>query len=124
MDRVAGWLDAREALAAWQRDGNAVGTVEQLTVEQLADWSGEPITVVDVRGESEWRAGHIPEAVHIPLGDLAGQLAALPTTPLVLQCQSGGRSAIAASLLKRLGRSDVRNLVGGYVAWSTRTANV
>jgi hydroxyacylglutathione hydrolase len=48
----------------------------------------------------------------------------LPSTALVLQCQSGSRSAVAASLHKRLGRSDVRNLAGGYAAWSAKTANV
>ncbi len=117
LDRVIGWLDADAAIESWRQSGRSPGMIEQVTVDQLAAWSGAPVTVIDVRGESEWREGHLPDALHIPLGDLSARLAELPTTGLVLQCQSGARSAIAASLLERLGRADARNLVGGYVAW-------
>jgi hydroxyacylglutathione hydrolase len=75
--------------------------------------------VVDVRSANEWAAGHIAGAQHIPLGYLADRCRTLPTTqPIVVQCQSGARSAIAASLLERLGFSDVTNLAGGLTAWA------
>jgi len=49
---------------------------------------------------------------------LAQSLAQLPEhTPVVVQCQSGARSAIAASVLMRAGRQDILNLVGGFEAW-------
>ncbi|MGH9176531.1 MAG: rhodanese-like domain-containing protein, partial [Vicinamibacterales bacterium] len=74
--------------------------------------------VVDVRHEGEWRSGHLPAAIHLPLGHLIDHLSELPKDrPLITQCQSGTRSAIAASLLRRAGFEDVRNLVGGYAAW-------
>jgi hydroxyacylglutathione hydrolase len=120
LDRIVGWISASDALAAWTGAGHATEAVEQMTVAQLHAWHGEPLTVLDVRGETEWQAGHVPDARHVPLGDLTASLASLPTTPLVVQCQSGARSAIATSLLQRLGRHDVRNLVGGYNAWRTR----
>jgi hydroxyacylglutathione hydrolase len=49
---------------------------------------------------------------------LADRLTDLPTEPFGVQCQSGARSAIATSLLHRLGRTDAINLEGGYAAWS------
>jgi len=122
LDRVVGYVDVDEALRAWRDAGHTTESIEQVTVSQLAAWDQGPVTVVDVRGASEWSAGHLPEAVHVPLGALSERLVSLPKTPLVIQCQSGARSAIAASLLKRLGREDVRNLVGGYAAW--RSANL
>jgi hydroxyacylglutathione hydrolase len=123
LDRVTGWIDAHEALEAWSRAGQRVGSVPQMTVRELETWTGTPPTVIDVRGESEWREGHLPDAQLIPLGQLASHVATLPSTPLVIQCQSGARSSIAASLLMRLGRHDVTNLQGGYVDWAAaRTA--
>jgi hydroxyacylglutathione hydrolase len=74
--------------------------------------------VIDVRADNEWNAGHLPAAVHIPLGRLADRVAELPKgQPLIMQCAAGGRSAIAASVLRRAGFADVSNLVGGYQAW-------
>lgn len=75
--------------------------------------------MVDVRGRSEWVGGHLPQATHLPLPELSRRLAEVPRDrPLLLQCGSGARSAIAASLLLREGFSDVRNLEGGYAAWT------
>jgi hydroxyacylglutathione hydrolase len=74
--------------------------------------------VIDVRGRAEWEAGRLPGAPNIPLGVLGDRLAEVPSTgTVVLQCESGSRSAIAASLLQARGRRDVTNLAGGYSAW-------
>jgi hydroxyacylglutathione hydrolase len=71
-----------------------------------------------VRGATEWADGHLPSATHIPLGHLPDRLAEVPADrPVVLQCQAGARSAIAASVLQRLGRTNVINMVGGFAAW-------
>ncbi len=117
MDRVSAWVESAEAMRAWTGSGRSLASVPQLTSQQLAEWSGDALTLVDVRGENEWREGHLPNATHIPLGDLDTRIGELPANGLVVQCQSGTRSAIAASVLLRLGRADVRNLVGGYAAW-------
>ena len=75
--------------------------------------------VLDVRGRTEWDAGHIPGVRNIPLGYLAERVADVPkTTPMIVHCQSGARSAIAASVLEMSGFSVVANLTGGFAAWS------
>jgi rhodanese-related sulfurtransferase len=72
-------------------------------------------TLLDVREPDEWVAGHAPDAIHIPLGDLDG--AALPDGPLLTICRSGGRSMKAAATLLAKGR-EVTNVDGGMNAWS------
>jgi len=71
--------------------------------------------LVDVREDDEWTAGHVPAALHVPLGSLPQTQ--LPTGRLVLViCRSGNRSATAAAA--RLARSvDARNVRGGMQAW-------
>ena len=76
------------------------------------------VTVVDVRSATEWKGGHLPGALHIPLGYLAERAAEIPAgRPVVVQCHSGARSAIGASVLERLGVGEVSNLTGGYSGW-------
>ncbi len=62
-----------------------------------------PLTVVDVRRRSEWSAGHIKGAVHVPLHELADRADGLPDRPLWVHCQAGYRASIAASILHRAG---------------------
>jgi hydroxyacylglutathione hydrolase len=76
--------------------------------------------VIDVRAADEWAAGHLPGAENLPLGTLPDRLAELPRDrPIVLQCQSGMRSIIAASLLQRAVFTDVRDMRGGFAEWSS-----
>jgi hydroxyacylglutathione hydrolase len=117
MDRVIGWAVSDDVLAAWESSGGAVGHVEWRAVTSAAVRDGT-LPVLDVRGRSEWAGGHLPGARHIPLGELADRLDELPRGPFGVQCQSGARSAIATSLLHRLGRTDAINLEGGYAAWA------
>ena len=74
--------------------------------------------MVDVRGPGEWRAGHAPQAIHIPLDQLTRRLAELPADrPIITVCRSGHRSATASGLLRGVGRS-ASNLTGGMNAWA------
>jgi hydroxyacylglutathione hydrolase len=118
LDRVAGWFDA-SALTGWQASGAEWRDVPQLTPMALAERRiRESLQVIDVRGATEWDAGHLPDTRNIPVGLLAEAVPSLdPLQPIVTQCQSGARSAIAASVLLRAGRSDVANLTGGYLGW-------
>jgi hydroxyacylglutathione hydrolase len=118
LDRIAGWFDVT-AIAEWESSGSPLGQVEQIDAVALAARrEREPLAVIDVRGASEYEAGHLPDSRNIPVGFLLDQLDTLPRDrPLVVQCQSGARSAIAASVLLRAGREHVLNLTSGYVGW-------
>src|SRR5438132_2884486 len=75
---------------------------------------------VDVRERDEWDEGHIPGAVWVPRGNLESRIEnAVPdrSTPLVLYCSSGNRSAFGAKSLAELGYEDVVSLAGGFTDW-------
>jgi molybdopterin/thiamine biosynthesis adenylyltransferase/rhodanese-related sulfurtransferase len=77
-------------------------------------------TLLDVREQVEWDAGHVPGAVFIPRGVLEEQVeAAIPDrdTPIVVYCRSGARSAYATKTLEQMGYRDVVNMAGGILAW-------
>lgn len=79
---------------------------------------GGNLQIVDVRGPDEWRRGHLPGAIHIPLASLPDRLGELDASaPIVLQCKGGGRSAIATSFLQSHGIANATNMVGGYESW-------
>jgi hydroxyacylglutathione hydrolase len=115
IDNVRGWFGA-DAL----QQGSARQTIPQLSVSDVATRvrSGSAI-IVDVRDASEWSQGHIPGALHVPLGQLAQRAAGLADggRQLVLHCATGGRSAVGASVLRAQGISNVVNMEGGYSAW-------
>jgi len=121
LDRVAGYLDAG-AIDAWAAEGRPLERVEQIDSDDLAERiAEESVSVLDVRNRSEWEAGHIEGVKNIPLGHLPDALDQVPRDrPLVVHCQAGARSAIAASILQAAGFKDVRNLTGGYSDWVSR----
>lgn len=122
-DNVAGYLGGgMNALAS--RD-DLVERTERITAPALAEWlagtradiAGTPV-VIDVRSEMEHAGGHVVGSLNIPLSHLEERIADVPADrPLTVHCEGGYRSAIAASLLQKLGRRSVHDLVGGYKAW-------
>jgi rhodanese-related sulfurtransferase len=77
----------------------------------------ENLVVLDVRKPTEFADGHVKDALNIPLNDLSDPLnmAALEEDQNVyVHCQGGYRSVIAASLLKRQGFHNLRNVIGGW----------
>ncbi len=74
--------------------------------------------VLDIRDAKEFEAGHLPNARHIPLAELAGRAGELPAgKPVLVCCNTGQRSAGAAGVLRKAGRDQVFNLAGGLQAW-------
>ena len=118
LDRIAGYFGV-DALTAWEQSGRTLAAVPQLSAAELAPMlSRREVQVIDVRGANEWEAGHLPGVANIPLASLRARVAEIPSDQLVvMQCQSGGRSAIAASVLLAEGRQRVANLTGGFAEW-------
>ncbi len=118
-DNVAGYL--RGGMEALRDRPELVKSIDRITAVALAgQFSTEdrPI-VLDVRSEQEWAAGHVGGSQNVPLNHLRQRLAEIPATgPVVVHCESGYRSAIAASLLAQSGRTNVQDLVGGFKAWA------
>src|SRR6266851_4568923 len=83
--------------------------------------SGENVVVIDVRDPDEYRDGHLEAAANISRGFLEfriGTAVTDPKTPIVLYCQTGLRSILAAKALKELGFQTVINLQGGFQKWA------
>lgn len=80
----------------------------------------EDALVVDVREPNEYAGGHILGAKNLPVSRIAdgvGELLKNRDRPLIVYCETGDRSAKAASALKKQGFSRVANLSGGLGAW-------
>ena len=76
--------------------------------------------IVDVREKNEWDDGHIPDAVHMSRGMLELEIEdKFPdrNTTIICHCGGGGRSALAAESLQKMGCKNVRSMVGGFKAW-------
>ena len=99
--------------------GGGVPGILAAELKGLLEGKGAKPVLVDVREKNEWDFGHIKGAIHIPLGQLAGRMAELDSkASTVVYCRSGSRSSHAASMLKKSGFTDIRNLSGGMIAWS------
>ncbi|WP_063752509.1 rhodanese-like domain-containing protein [Streptomyces sp. NRRL S-350] len=75
-------------------------------------------TLLDVREQDEWDAGHVDGALHIPLGQVIARLGELPDDKLYVLCRVGGRSAQVVQYLVQQGR-DAVNVDGGMYAWQS-----
>jgi hydroxyacylglutathione hydrolase len=117
-DDILGWA-VLDVLQERQSNGRPVASVHVIEPRALSEkLATNGPRVIDVRGRSEWNHGHVPRATHICLGDLEQRSGDLRRDePIVVHCQSGTRSSIAASLLMARGFTDVTNLSGGFDAW-------
>jgi rhodanese-related sulfurtransferase len=76
--------------------------------------------IVDVREKDEWDDEHIPDAVHMSRGMLELEIEdKFPdrNTTIICHCGGGGRSALAAESLQKMGYKNVRSMAGGFKAW-------
>jgi hydroxyacylglutathione hydrolase len=107
-------------MAAWQAAGLPQAQLPMVEAEQLDD---QPGVVLDVRQASEVADGHLPGALAVELGALAGDRlpAQLPDGPVAVMCGHGERAMTAASLLARAGRKELRVVQGGPRDWQRST---
>ena len=117
-DNLVGYLEG--GIEAWKAAEYPVGSVPSITAEELRGQleSPGPPLLLDVRQRAEWRAGRMPGALNIELGELQEHLDGLPRDiPLVSACAAGVRATTAASILLRDGFINVSLLTGGTDAW-------
>ena len=104
--------------------------IAEIDAARLRSLQSGGAPVIDVREPAEFAAGHIPGAVNIPRGVLEFEVDGHPAVncardpalahrdqPVVVYCRSGGRSALAAEALQRLGFAEPLSLAGGFMAW-------
>ncbi|MHB8650372.1 MAG: MBL fold metallo-hydrolase [Gaiellaceae bacterium] len=107
-------------VAAWQDAGLDTGSTPAIDVATLAErLQAHEVTLLDVREDDEWRAGHVEGSLHVPYHELRDgapdELKALDGKPLAVACSAGNRSSLAVSLLKRDGIANVIHVTGGGV---------
>jgi hydroxyacylglutathione hydrolase len=117
-DAVAGYVQG--GMQALETHPELVRRTERITAATLAEQLAAPAppVVLDVRTPREWQTKHLAGSRHIPLNHLRERLHEVPRNRrLVVHCQSGYRSAIAAGLLEQHGVTPLADLVGGFAAW-------
>jgi len=116
-DSVIGYLAG--GLEAWKSGGEQIDMIIDIDADELAmDLPHDPrMEIIDVRKESEFAEEHVKGANNMPLngfGDIMNLAMVEHDRNLYLHCAGGYRSVIAASLLKRQGFHNLRNVLGGY----------
>ncbi len=97
--------------------GKMVGVSQPIPEVAVADVPAGAV-LLDVREADEWESGHAPDAVHVPMTELADRLDDLPDgDPLYVICRSGGRSARVTAYLNSQGW-DAVNVAGGMLHWA------
>ncbi|MFN3266997.1 MAG: rhodanese-like domain-containing protein [Deinococcales bacterium] len=93
---------------------------KNVTVSDLKNANEPNSFILDVRQPEEYAQGHVPRAKLIPLGQLESRLGEIPdNAPIYVICRSGNRSKTASVILAKNGKTDVRNVQGGMLAWQT-----
>ena len=106
--------------SSWYMDGREVRGVELVTPSKLMEMKG--LTLVDVRSAEQRAEGYIHGSIHIPILELLDRLNEVPER-VVVYCNKGNLSTLAASLLLREG-FDVATLLGGITAWEAAGGEV
>ncbi len=99
--------------------------IRETTVDEIKTRldRGDKFVLIDVREESEWERDHLPGAIHLGKGVMERDIEARvpdPTTPLVLYCGGGFRSALAADNLQKMGYANVLSMDGGIRDWRNK----
>lgn len=115
IDEVYGFAEA-DSLMAQAENLASYENVSPSEANEMVE-NGEAY-VLDVRNQTEFDEGHIDNAQHIMVGTLKNRLNEVDTDKtIIVQCQAGARSAIAASVLKANGIDKLVNMTGGYSKW-------
>ena len=110
------------ALTAFSGWWSPTGGSETIRAEELLEQikSAEEATILDVRSLGEFRAGHIPGALHIPLKEIESRASEIPGDegdPIVVYCAIGPRAVWALKTLRSSGRNELVLLEGHFSRW-------
>ncbi len=118
LDNVAGYATP-DTFARYVDEGGETAAIEEISFEEmqrLRDAAG--MLVLDVRGKSEYDAGHVPGAMQLAHTRLLADQDAVPEgKTLLVHCRSGARAAVASALLARLGH-DVQYVSDQFSHWA------
>jgi len=120
-EQFEGYLDG--GLASWKMASSPTEAFELIDVDTLyRRWQQHTsMTILDVRRDEEWRAGHIPHAQHLHIAELAARIDEVPhDEPVAVICRTGHRAEIAASILATTGRKVIAVGQGGMADWLER----
>ena len=117
IDTVEGFL--ANGIEAWRDEGLPIESFATTTASETAQWLQQgSVQVLDVRDEYEWEEKHIAGALHRYVGQLEDNFPLLSKdSDIVVHCNVGHRSGLAASILKRGGFTRIHNMLGGITAW-------
>jgi len=117
IDTVEGIL--AKGIESWRDQALPIESLSTTSASETATWMQQGrVHVLDVRDEYEWDEKHIPGAVHRYVGHLEEELPQLAKdSEIVVHCNVGHRSGVAASILKRNGFTRIHNMLGGLTAW-------
>ena len=110
---------ARGFLGLVEQALSKVPEVDVYQVKNRLD-KGEQFVLIDVREDNEWNLGRIPKALHLGKGIIERDIESVVedrSTELILYCQGGFRSALAAESLNKMGFQNVFSMSGGFGAW-------
>ena len=118
-NNIKGYLDG--GYATWEKEGEETDMIIDVEADELMmDIPfDDNLVIIDVRKPVEFAEGHLKEAMNIPLADMKDPASMANIDHhhnLYVHCAAGYRSVIAASLLKRQGIHNLRNIVGGWNA--------
>jgi rhodanese-related sulfurtransferase len=104
--------------AALIDDGKS--NVTEVSPKDALALHGQNVVFLDVREPNEWNLGHIPGAIHIPLGQLEVKVetAVDRSKRVVVYCAAGARSALAAQTMLQMGYANVTSLRDGIRGWA------
>lgn len=115
-DNVLGFLNG--SYAAWEAEGKETDSIQSISAFEFAHRHAQhPLTVIDVRKQSEYEAEHVEGSTNIALDYINNNMASFPKdTTFYVHCAGGYRSVIASSILKARGYNNMINIEGGMSA--------
>jgi hydroxyacylglutathione hydrolase len=117
LDHVIGFIE--EGLHAWEASGRCFERIPTVHVRDVVRriQNEDKVTILDIRKENEFQAGHLRGSMHVFLGHLEERLEEIPKDrPVITFCGSGRRAIVAASVLKKHGFEEVENCLGSMQA--------